>query len=209
MRIVISSLDDMTFLSVKAKKRILSSASDAFDISSRKNISLFLYNELMISFIMRLTSATNCCLDALARNSFIWATLSPSKLICSSSRCMTSSSVREPSRLLPMSMSTVPGGSTSISSSALNEPSSGCQTLDARHELNTHQNLHLPMSVKPHITITKSRLLPISSYLTKQKSKHNKLGSEITKNLINRSSYPIYRWDFVVAFIYPLPFNSI
>src|SRR5699024_11956800 len=44
---------------VSERSRILSSASEAFEISSRRKISLFRYNELMMSFIIRLTSAWN------------------------------------------------------------------------------------------------------------------------------------------------------
>lgn len=54
--------------------------------------SLFLYKELMMSFIMRFTSVWNWNLSAFSRNSFICATLSPSSLMASSSRLTTSSS---------------------------------------------------------------------------------------------------------------------
>ena len=117
IRMVISSFVCKTFLSVNAKNLILSKASDAFDINSRKKISLFLYNELIINFIIRLTSATNCCFSAFSRNSFNCATFKPSSLICSSSRLTTSSSVREPSLLLPISLSTLPTSPSTISSS--------------------------------------------------------------------------------------------
>ena len=124
MRITRSSLVLKTFLSVKAKNLILSRASDAFEINSRKKISLFLYNELIMSFIIRLTSATKFCFSAFSRNSFNCATFKPSSLICSSSRLTTSSSVREPSRLFPISASTVASITSSASSSSapLTEP---------------------------------------------------------------------------------------
>ena len=47
--------------------------------------SLFLYRELMISFIIRSTSAWNACFSAFSCSSFICATLRPSNLIASSS----------------------------------------------------------------------------------------------------------------------------
>ncbi len=47
--------------------------------------SLFLYKELIMSFIIRSTSAWNVCFSALSRNSFISATLNPSSWIASSS----------------------------------------------------------------------------------------------------------------------------
>ena len=47
--------------------------------------SLFLYNELMMSFIIRSTSAWNVCFSALSRISFNCDTLNPSSLMASSS----------------------------------------------------------------------------------------------------------------------------
>ena len=47
--------------------------------------SLFLYNELMISFIILSTSAWKTCFSALSRSSFICATFNPSSFIASSS----------------------------------------------------------------------------------------------------------------------------
>ncbi|KAH9522858.1 hypothetical protein DERF_006414 [Dermatophagoides farinae] len=57
IRIDNSSVAANTSLSVNDNSRILSNASDALDISSRRKISLFLYNELIINFIIRFTSA--------------------------------------------------------------------------------------------------------------------------------------------------------
>lgn len=48
-----------TLASFKDNKRILSRASEALLINSRRNISLVLYREWIIRFIMRLTSAWN------------------------------------------------------------------------------------------------------------------------------------------------------
>ena len=48
-----------------AKKRILSSASDAFEMTSRRNTSFFWYRELMMMSIRRDTSAWNSNFSAL------------------------------------------------------------------------------------------------------------------------------------------------
>ena len=58
-----------------------------------------MYKELMISFIIRLTSALNWCFSDLSRNSFIWATFRPSKVTASSSLSKTSASVLEPNKI--------------------------------------------------------------------------------------------------------------
>lgn len=79
--------------------------------------SLFRYSELIISFIIRLTSAWKACFSALSLNSFIWATFNPSNLIASSSLCTVSSSVFDPSRLFPISSSTLGSDSDSVLSS--------------------------------------------------------------------------------------------
>lgn len=78
--------------------------------------SLFLYRELIISFIIRLTSAWKANFSAFSLSSFICATFNPSSLIASSSLWTASSSVLEPSLLFPTSSSTV-GGSVSVFSS--------------------------------------------------------------------------------------------
>ena len=78
--------------------------------------SLFLYRELIISFIIRLTSAWKANFSAFSLSSFICATFKPSSLMASSSLWTASSSVFEPSLLLPTSSSTV-GGSVSVFSS--------------------------------------------------------------------------------------------
>ena len=50
-----------------------------------RHTSLFLYSELIMSFIIRLTSAWKMCFSADSRNSFIWETFRPSNLMASSS----------------------------------------------------------------------------------------------------------------------------
>ena len=90
-------------LSVRERNLILSRASEALEIISRKKIyrrdtfdrrgyhthhqltSLLRQSELMMSFIIRFTSAWNVNFSALSLSSFISATLSPSNLIASSS----------------------------------------------------------------------------------------------------------------------------
>lgn len=52
IRIDSSSVADNTDLSVRESKRILSSASDAFEMSSRKKISLFLEQLEFTSHLM-------------------------------------------------------------------------------------------------------------------------------------------------------------
>ena len=79
--------------------------------------SLFRYRELIISFIIRLTSAWKANFSAFSLSSFICATLRPSSLIASSSLSTALSSVFEASLLFPTSSSTF-GGSVSVFSSA-------------------------------------------------------------------------------------------
>ncbi len=98
---------------VRDNRRILSKASEALEISSRRKIfrmkskelasvdlvynwqkhepyeglltSLFLYKELMISFIILFTSALNACFSDFSRISFIWEAFKPSSWMASSS----------------------------------------------------------------------------------------------------------------------------
>ncbi len=98
---------------VRDNRRILSKASEALEISSRRKIfrmkskelasvdlvynwqkheqheglltSLFLYKELMISFIILFTSALNACFSDFSRISFICEAFKPSSWMASSS----------------------------------------------------------------------------------------------------------------------------
>ena len=75
---LVASPSPSTLGSVSEMKRILSRASDAFEINSRRKISFFEYSELMMISIRRPTSAWNSCFWPPASSAAFSSTLKPS-----------------------------------------------------------------------------------------------------------------------------------